>query len=69
VLPWRCRGPIGARGLSRRARSSGEFGDNWAKVMLSVRSQISGSLAKECEVVDETRPPHRVARISVFPWC
>ena len=35
-------------------------------LMLSERSQLSESLAEECEAVGEARPPRRVGRISVF---
>jgi hypothetical protein len=37
--------------------------------VLLKRFQISESLVVECEALDEARPPHRVAKISVFHWC
>ena len=49
-----------------RAWCSGDLGDGWAEVLLSEQSQVSESLAEECEVVGKTRPPHRVARIGGF---
>ena len=42
--------------LNWRARCSGELGDSWAEVVLSLRLQISESLAEECEAVGEARP-------------
>jgi len=55
--------------LSWRARCSGELGDDWAEVVLSLRLQISDSLAEECEAMGEVWPPRRVARISGVHWC
>ena len=55
--------------LSWRARSSGELSDGWTEVMLSMRHQISESLAEECEAVGEARPPRRVAKISGVHRC
>ena len=55
--------------LNWRARCSGELGDSWAEVVLSLRLQISESLAEECEAVGEARPPLRVARISGVHCC
>jgi hypothetical protein len=55
--------------LSWRARCCGVLGDGWVDVMLSKWFQIYESLAEECEVVGEARPPCRVVRISGFQWC
>ena len=52
--------------LSWRAWCGGDYGDGWMEVSLSLRFQISESLAEQCEVVGEARPPRRVARFSVF---
>ena len=51
---------------SWRAWCSGDLGDGWAEVLLSEQSQVSESLAEECEAVGEARPPCRVARIGGF---
>ena len=51
---------------SWRAWCSGDLGDGWAEVLLSEQSQVSESLAEECEAVGEARPPRRVARIGGF---
>ena len=55
--------------LSWRAWCGGDYGDGWMEVSLSLRFQISESLAELCEVVGEARPPRRVARISGFHGC
>ena len=49
-----------------RAWCSGDLGDGWAEVLLSLQFQISKSLAEECEVVGEARSPRRLARIGGF---
>ena len=54
---------------SCRAWCSSDLGDGWAEVLLSEQSQVSESLAEECEAVGEARPPRRVARISGVHWC
>ena len=46
VLAGRCRGPMGAGGLELAGKVQWELGDGWAKVVLSLRLQISESLAE-----------------------
>ena len=55
--------------LSWRARCSGGLGDGWVEVVLSLRLQISESLAEECKAVGEARPTRRVAGINGVHWC
>jgi hypothetical protein len=43
--------------------------DGWAEVMLPKWFQIFESLAEECEVVGEARPPRIVVGICDFKWC
>ena len=52
--------------LSWWARCSGELGDGWAEVVLSLRLQISESLTEEYEAVGETRPHAEWPRSVVF---
>jgi hypothetical protein len=46
LLPG-CRGSMELEGLSCLARCSGDLGGSWAEEVLSLRSQISESLAEE----------------------
>jgi hypothetical protein len=55
--------------LSRRLWCCGDLDEGWAKETLSLRLQLLESLVEECEVVEEPRPPRRVAKISGFLLC
>ena len=60
---WRAHGGVVS---GWRAWCSGDLGDGWAEVLLSLQFQVSEFLADECEAVGEARPPRRVARIGGF---
>jgi hypothetical protein len=55
--------------LSRLLWCCGDLGEGWAEETLSLRLQLLESLVEECEVVEEARPPRRVAKISGFLLC
>jgi len=63
---WEVQRAHGCVVSSWRAWCSGDLDDGWAEVLLSEQSQVSESLAEECEAVGEARPPRRVARIGGF---